>query len=63
MERAFQLAWHRWPEVAVDRDPAGWVRATAYEYALSPGTGSAPDTGTPRRRPPMRRTARCSTYS
>jgi hypothetical protein len=22
--------------VAVDRDPAGWVRATAYEYALSP---------------------------
>ncbi|MFE6482872.1 helix-turn-helix domain-containing protein [Streptomyces sp. NPDC057757] len=36
VERAFQLAWHRWPEVAVDRDPAGWVRATAYEYALSP---------------------------
>ncbi|MFG2310416.1 helix-turn-helix domain-containing protein [Streptomyces sp. NPDC048566] len=36
VEHAFQLAWHRWPEVAVDRDPAGWVRATAYEYALSP---------------------------
>jgi len=36
MEWAFQLAWQRWPEVAVDRDPAGWVRATAYEYALSP---------------------------
>ncbi|WP_254811875.1 helix-turn-helix domain-containing protein [Streptomyces cavourensis] len=36
VERAFQLAWHRWPEVAVDRDPAGWVRAAAYEYALSP---------------------------
>ncbi|MER5474491.1 helix-turn-helix domain-containing protein [Streptomyces sp. NPDC002685] len=36
VERAFQLAWHRWPEVAVDPDPAGWVRATAYEYALSP---------------------------
>jgi DNA-directed RNA polymerase specialized sigma24 family protein len=36
VERAFQQAWHRWPEVAVDRDPAGWVRATAYEYALSP---------------------------
>ncbi|MFC7265843.1 helix-turn-helix domain-containing protein [Streptomyces lutosisoli] len=36
VEKAFQLAWHRWPEVAVDRDPAGWVRATAYEYALSP---------------------------
>ncbi|MEU5766028.1 helix-turn-helix domain-containing protein [Streptomyces asoensis] len=36
VERAFQLAWQRWPEVAVDPDPAGWVRATAYEYALSP---------------------------
>ncbi|MFJ6834433.1 helix-turn-helix domain-containing protein [Streptomyces sp. NPDC091209] len=36
VERAFQQAWYRWPEVAVDRDPAGWVRAAAYEYALSP---------------------------
>ncbi|MEU3252793.1 sigma factor-like helix-turn-helix DNA-binding protein [Streptomyces sp. NPDC006997] len=36
VERAFQQAWDRWPEVAVDRDPAGWVRAAAYEYALSP---------------------------
>ncbi|WP_411081945.1 helix-turn-helix domain-containing protein [Streptomyces sp. cmx-18-6] len=36
VERAFQQAWHRWPEVAVDRDPAGWVRAAAYEYAMSP---------------------------
>ncbi|WP_105972779.1 helix-turn-helix domain-containing protein [Streptomyces geranii] len=36
VERAFQLAWHRWPEVAVDPDPAGWVRATAYDCALSP---------------------------
>jgi DNA-directed RNA polymerase specialized sigma24 family protein len=36
VERAFQLAWQRWPEVARDRDPAGWVRATTYEYALSP---------------------------
>ncbi|POX43913.1 RNA polymerase subunit sigma-24 [Streptomyces sp. Ru71] len=36
VERAFQQAWERWPEVARDRDPAGWVRATAYEYALSP---------------------------
>ncbi|MFK0170268.1 sigma factor-like helix-turn-helix DNA-binding protein [Streptomyces sp. NPDC090306] len=36
VERAFQLAWQRWPEVARDRDPAGWVRASAYEYALSP---------------------------
>ncbi|WP_328596324.1 SigE family RNA polymerase sigma factor [Streptomyces apricus] len=36
VERAFHLAWQRWPEVAVDRDPAGWVRAAAYEYATSP---------------------------
>lgn len=36
VERAFQLAWQSWPEVALDRDPAGWVRAAAYEYALSP---------------------------
>lgn len=36
VERAFQLAWQRWPEVARDRDPAGWVRATAYDCALSP---------------------------
>lgn len=33
---AFHLAWERWPEVALDRDPAGWVRAAAHEYALSP---------------------------
>ncbi|WP_432117185.1 RNA polymerase sigma factor [Streptomyces sp. bgisy032] len=36
VERAFQIAWQRWPEVARDRDPAGWVRATAYDCALSP---------------------------
>ncbi|WP_369171833.1 sigma factor-like helix-turn-helix DNA-binding protein [Streptomyces sp. R28] len=36
VEWAFQLAWQRWPEVARDRDPAGWVRATAYDCALSP---------------------------
>lgn len=36
VERAFQLAWQRWPEVAHDRDPAGWVRATTYDCALSP---------------------------
>lgn len=34
--KAFELAWERWPEVAVDRDPVGWVRAAAYEYAVSP---------------------------
>ncbi|MEU7486811.1 sigma factor-like helix-turn-helix DNA-binding protein [Streptomyces sp. NPDC042319] len=36
VERAFQLAWQRWPEVARDLDPAGWVRAATHEYALSP---------------------------
>ncbi|MCX5204724.1 helix-turn-helix domain-containing protein [Streptomyces sp. NBC_00237] len=36
VERAFHLAWQRWPEVATDRDPTGWVRAAAYEYAMSP---------------------------
>ncbi|MCK8677202.1 helix-turn-helix domain-containing protein [Streptomyces lichenis] len=36
VEYAFHLAWERWPEVAVDRDPAGWVRAAVHEYALSP---------------------------
>lgn len=36
VERAFHLAWQRWPEVAVDRDPTGWVRAAAYDCALSP---------------------------
>ncbi|MEU6545522.1 helix-turn-helix domain-containing protein [Streptomyces sp. NPDC046859] len=36
VERAFEIAWQRWPEVARDPDPAGWVRATAYDFALSP---------------------------
>ncbi|MFI6344523.1 helix-turn-helix domain-containing protein [Streptomyces sp. NPDC050560] len=36
VERAFHLAWQRWPEVAVDPDPGSWVRAACHEYALSP---------------------------
>ncbi|MEV7088930.1 helix-turn-helix domain-containing protein [Streptomyces sp. NPDC093085] len=36
VERAFHRAWENWPKVAVDRDPESWVRAAAYEYALSP---------------------------
>ncbi|MFG2973346.1 helix-turn-helix domain-containing protein [Streptomyces sp. NPDC048331] len=36
VEKAFVQAWDRWPEVAADPDPAGWVRAIVYEYALSP---------------------------
>ncbi|MFJ9178876.1 helix-turn-helix domain-containing protein [Streptomyces sp. NPDC102360] len=42
VERAFQQAWQNWPEVAVDPDPAGWVRAAAYEYAMSPWHGLRP---------------------
>ncbi|MGW1157284.1 RNA polymerase sigma factor [Streptomyces sp. NPDC002513] len=36
VEWAFQQAWQHWPEVAVDPDPGGWVRATAHDRALSP---------------------------
>ncbi|MFI0151748.1 hypothetical protein [Streptomyces lydicus] len=36
VERGFRLAWQRWPQVAVDPDPAGWVRAAVYECALTP---------------------------
>ncbi|MER5931646.1 helix-turn-helix domain-containing protein [Streptomyces sp. NPDC002054] len=36
VERSFQRAWAHWPEVATDPDPVGWVRAAAYEHALSP---------------------------
>ncbi|WP_314248281.1 helix-turn-helix domain-containing protein [Streptomyces kutzneri] len=36
VEKAFVQAWDRWPEVAADPDPVGWVRAIVYEYALSP---------------------------
>ncbi|MFE0578959.1 RNA polymerase sigma factor [Streptomyces sp. NPDC058874] len=36
VDRAFTRAWDQWPEVAADPDPEGWVRAIAYEHALSP---------------------------
>ncbi|MFG3265676.1 MULTISPECIES: RNA polymerase sigma factor [Streptomyces] len=36
VDAAFHRAWEHWPEVAVDPDPAGWVRARACEYALAP---------------------------
>ncbi|MFD2121262.1 RNA polymerase subunit sigma-24 [Streptomyces cirratus] len=36
VDKAFLQAWARWPEVATDPDPVGWVRAATYEYALSP---------------------------
>ncbi|WP_405448981.1 helix-turn-helix domain-containing protein [Streptomyces erythrochromogenes] len=36
VDRAFTRAWDQWPEVATDPDPESWVRAIAYEYALSP---------------------------
>ncbi|MFR9676258.1 RNA polymerase sigma factor [Streptomyces sp. TR06-5] len=46
---AFRTAWKRWPEVAADRDPAGWIRAVAHDYALSPWHLLAPGRST---RPP-----------
>ncbi|WP_419997303.1 sigma factor-like helix-turn-helix DNA-binding protein [Streptomyces boninensis] len=36
VEYAFHTAWEHWPEVARDRDPQGWLRARAYDHALSP---------------------------
>ncbi|MFC7217413.1 RNA polymerase sigma factor [Streptomyces polyrhachis] len=55
VQYAFHTAWEHWPEVARDRDPQGWVRAAAYEHALSPwrrlrlrpgrGSGAGADTG------------------
>lgn len=36
VQQGFRRAWQHWPQVAVDPDPAGWVRAAAYEYALTP---------------------------
>ncbi|GAA2075141.1 hypothetical protein GCM10009801_29610 [Streptomyces albiaxialis] len=44
---AFHLAWENWPEVAADSDPASWVRAAAYEYALSPWHQFRPRKGKP----------------
>ncbi len=52
VECAFQLAWQRWPEVAVDRDPAGWVRAAVYEFALSPWQQLRPERKKPLRAAP-----------
>ncbi|MFD0272534.1 LuxR C-terminal-related transcriptional regulator [Kitasatospora sp. NPDC127111] len=36
VQRAFGEARRRWDEVAVEPDPEGWVRARAFEAALSP---------------------------
>ena len=48
---AFRRAWERWPQVTVDPDPAGWVRAVAYEYALSPWHRFHPRRGAPEAHP------------
>ncbi|WP_431043879.1 RNA polymerase sigma factor [Streptomyces sp. P1-3] len=49
VEAAFRRAWQHWPEVAVDGDPAGWIRAAAYEYALSPWPWPRPRSRSPKR--------------
>ncbi|MFD3456539.1 hypothetical protein ACFWVC_30750 [Streptomyces sp. NPDC058691] len=36
VHRAFDRAWQRWPEVAADPDPVGWLRSQAFELALAP---------------------------
>ncbi|MFC1417076.1 sigma factor-like helix-turn-helix DNA-binding protein [Streptacidiphilus cavernicola] len=36
VRRAFELAWNHWDEVAADVSPEGWVRAAAFDLALSP---------------------------
>ncbi|MEU3963348.1 hypothetical protein AB0F42_26675 [Streptomyces buecherae] len=51
VEYAFQLAWQRWPKVAADHDPAGWVRAAVYEFALSPWHQFRPERKKPPRAP------------
>ncbi|WP_254392551.1 hypothetical protein [Streptomyces buecherae] len=51
VEYAFRLAWQQWPKVAVDRDPAGWVRAAVYEFALSPWHQFRPERKKPPRAP------------
>jgi len=35
VEHAFHT-WEHWPDVAMDADSVGWVRAHAYDYTLSP---------------------------
>ncbi|MFF3944385.1 RNA polymerase sigma factor [Streptomyces sp. NPDC001902] len=49
VHRAFDLAWQRWPEVAVDPDPAGWIRAEAHHHALAPWQQTLPWYRTPPR--------------
>ena len=49
VHRAFDQAWQRWPEVAVDPDPAGWIRAEAHHHALAPWQQLLPGYRTPPR--------------
>ena len=36
VRRSFQLAWSDWPTVSADPSPEGWLRAAAFDLALSP---------------------------
>ncbi|MFF3563264.1 hypothetical protein ACFYXS_24770 [Streptomyces sp. NPDC002574] len=49
VHRAFDRAWLRWPEVAADPDPVGWLRCQAFELALAPWQQLLPWHRTPRR--------------
>ncbi|KWT57536.1 hypothetical protein ADL21_34065 [Streptomyces albus subsp. albus] len=53
VERSFQMAWQRWPDMAVDPDPAGRVRAMVHEYALSPWHRMRPGLRTAQRPSPQ----------
>ncbi|MFH8406706.1 sigma factor-like helix-turn-helix DNA-binding protein [Streptomyces sp. NPDC018019] len=61
VERSFQMAWQRWPEVAVDPDPAGRVRAMVHEYALSPWHRMRPGLWTAERPSPEAPAPPCAT--
>ncbi|WP_052434456.1 RNA polymerase sigma factor [Streptacidiphilus melanogenes] len=42
VRRAFQLAWTNWTTVSADPSPEGWLRAAAFDLALSPWHGGGP---------------------
>ncbi len=49
---AFDVTWQRWPEVARDTDPVGWVRAAGHDFALAPWQRWMPAHRRPRPRTP-----------
>lgn len=58
VERAFQIAWQRWPEVARDATRRAGCARWPTSAPSPPGTGSGCVTGTPSRRRPTPSTGR-----